>query len=341
MAPSIMPRIPQTLTFTQQERAQLLAFRRSRSVDQRRSIRAAILLDAAAGLSHAAIARAHQVNRHTVELCIQKCRRFGWQVALQQLPRSGKPPRFPKAAIGWVAGQARLSPQVFGYPQECWTYRLLTDHIHRNAAAAGYPELVQLSISKLHRILNPATLQPRQVRFYVKRREARFHAQTAVVLHLHRDLHIRPRSSAGRQPWVTVWLLAGLDLQNGKITEMVSYTHESHDFIEFLKKLDTAYAAARTVRLIVDHHPAHRSQKTQAYLASRPQRFQFVFEPQQGAWLNLVETLFNQLTHSLFDQTGDGHPTEVVYRLHGGFEEVTTLPVVQHWKALREAIDNV
>ena len=40
----------------------------------------------------------------------------------------------------------------------------------------------------------------------------------------------------------TVSLLAGLDLHNGRITEIVSDTHNSADFIAFLKKLDAAYA---------------------------------------------------------------------------------------------------
>jgi transposase len=335
-----MPKKPRTLTFTPEERAQLLVIRRSRSQDPRRTLRAAILLDAAAGFSNAAIARAHQVNRHTVELCIQKCRRFGWQAALQELPRSGKPRHLSSPAIGWVEAQASQPPQGFGYPQECWTYRLLTDHIHRQAAAAGYPELAQLSVSKLHRILNPATIHRRKVRYKVKRREARFDVQTAVVLHLHRHLHIRQHSSATSQ-WVTVWLLAGLDLHTGKITETISYARESHDFIEFLKKLDTAYAAARTVRLIVDHHPAQRSKQTQAYLASRPQRFQFVFEPKQTAWLNLVETLFSQLTDSLFRQIVAGRPPEVIDWLHRGFEQANALPAMVRWKTPREAIGNI
>ena len=178
----------------------------------------------------------------------------------------------------------------------------------------------------------------RQMPYKVERREARFDVQTAVVLHLHRALPLR--QGHGRQD-VSLWLLAGLDLQTGRITEIMSETHESHDFIELLKKLDKAYATARTVRLIVDDHPAHRSQETQAYLASRPQRFQFVFEPQQGAWLNLVETLFNQLTASLFRQIDAGPPREVIAWLHRCFAEANAgSVVVVRWKAPREAIGN-
>ena len=39
----------------------------------------------------------------------------------------------------------------------------------------------------------------------------------------------------------TVSLLAGLDLHSGRVIETVSDTHNSSDFIAFLKKLDGAY----------------------------------------------------------------------------------------------------
>ena len=89
----------------------------------------------------------------------------------------------------------------------------------------------------------------------------------------------------------TVSLLAGLDLHRGTVTEIISETHKSKDFIELLKKLDAAYPATTTLRLILDNHSAHISKETQRYLASRPQRFQFVFVPKHGSWLNSVHRM--------------------------------------------------
>ena len=60
----------------------------------------------------------------------------------------------------------------------------------------------------------------------------------------------------------TVSLLAGLDLHRGTVTEIVSETHKSKDFIELLKKLDEAYPPATTLRLILDNHSAHVSRET-------------------------------------------------------------------------------
>jgi hypothetical protein len=46
------------------------------------------------------------------------------------------------------------------------------------------------------------------------------------------------------------------------------------------------------------HSCAHISKETQRYLASRPQRFQFVFVAKHGSWLNLVENMFSKMARS-------------------------------------------
>jgi transposase len=102
----------------------------------------------------------------------------------------------------------------------------------------------------------------------------------------------------------TVSLLAGLDLHRGTVTAMVSEMHKSKDFIELLQKLDAAYPATTTLRLTLDNHSAHILKETQRYLASRPQRFQFVFVPKHGSWLNLVENMFSKMRRACSGKSG-------------------------------------
>lgn len=52
----------------------------------------------------------------------------------------------------------------------------------------------------------------------------------------------------------TVSLLAGIDLLTGEAIPLVSSTHKSSDFIEFLKILDKKYPPQDTIRLILDNH---------------------------------------------------------------------------------------
>ena len=54
-----------------------------------------------------------------------------------------------------------------------------------------------------------------------------------------------------------------------------------------------AYPAETANKIILDNHSAHISKETKAWLATRPnERFQFVFTPKHGSWLNLVEDFF-------------------------------------------------
>lgn len=130
----------------------------------------------------------------------------------------------------------------------------------------------------------------------------------------------------------TVSLLAGLDLHTGRVTEMVCEKHKSRDFIAFLEKLDATYPAGISIRLLLDNHSAHISRETQSYLATRPQRFIFVFTPKHGSWLNLVENLFSKMTRSMLRGIRVASKQELIERIHLYFEEVNADPVVFRWK---------
>ena len=86
----------------------------------------------------------------------------------------------------------------------------------------------------------------------------------------------------------TLSLLAGIDLLTGEGIPLVSETHKSSDFIEFLKILDAKYPQGGKIRLILDNHSAHTSKETRKYLETQPDRFEFVFTPKHGSWLNMV-----------------------------------------------------
>jgi transposase len=130
----------------------------------------------------------------------------------------------------------------------------------------------------------------------------------------------------------TVSLLAGLDLHTGIVTEIVSDTHKSSDFITFLTKLDAAYPPAQTLRLILDNHSAHISKETQRYLAGKPQRFEFVFVPKHGSWLNLAENLFSKMARTMLREIRVATRQELIDRIHLYFQEVNAAPVIFRWR---------
>jgi len=197
------PRKRSLLHFSEQDLLKLEAIRKSRTQEKRRTLRAAFLLDSRTGQSDGAIARHHHVSRSTVVACIQKFLQFGLEAALGDLPRSGKPRQLPDDATVWVQHCACQKPKELGYSYELWTYRLLLAHIRQRCVAAGHPELLKLSRSKLHKILRQGELRPHQIRYYVEKRDPDFELKMANVLHVYKEVEIvneYHRGEAGRQP---------------------------------------------------------------------------------------------------------------------------------------------
>jgi len=130
----------------------------------------------------------------------------------------------------------------------------------------------------------------------------------------------------------TCSILAGLDLQNGHVTARVERRHRSREFIALLQDLDAYYSPDCTIRLILDNHSAHLSKETQAFLATRPNRFQYVLTPTHGSWLNIVETLFGKMARTFLRHIRVGSWEELRRRILQGIAEINAEPVVHRWK---------
>jgi transposase len=130
----------------------------------------------------------------------------------------------------------------------------------------------------------------------------------------------------------TVSLLAGIDLLTGHVHALVRDRHRSREFIEFLKLLDAAYPTYTAIRLILDNHSAHISKETKAWLASQqPGRFEFIFTPKHGSWLNLVEGFFSKLTRSVLRHIRVASKQELKDRLVAAMGHFNQEPVVHTW----------
>ncbi len=137
----------------------------------------------------------------------------------------------------------------------------------------------------------------------------------------------------------TVALLAGIDLQTGEAIPLVRDRHSSKEYIEFLSLLDAKYPKGDKIRLVLDNLKVHTSEETRKYLAKVPGRFEFVFTPKHGSWLNLVEGFFSKLTRQFLKGIRVKTKEELVERIYKYFDEVNADPVVYHWKYKLEEID--
>ena len=130
----------------------------------------------------------------------------------------------------------------------------------------------------------------------------------------------------------TCSILAALDLHTGHVTARVERRHRSREFIALLKDLDAYYPSDYTIRIVLDNHSAHISKETQAFLATRPNRFKYVHTPTHGSWLNIVETLFGKMARSFLRHIRVGSWEELRDRILKGIAEINEAPVVHRWK---------
>ena len=137
----------------------------------------------------------------------------------------------------------------------------------------------------------------------------------------------------------TVSLLAGIDLQTGKAFPLVREKHSSKEYVEFLQLLNSKYPKKDKIRLVLDNLKVHSSKETRDYLATVPGRFEFVFTPKHGSWLNLVEGFFSKLTRQSLKGIRVKSVEELTQRIYKYFDEVNADPVVYHWKYKLDEID--
>lgn len=137
----------------------------------------------------------------------------------------------------------------------------------------------------------------------------------------------------------TVSLLAGIDLQTGEAFPLVSETHNSRDYIQFLMMLDGKYPKGDKIRIVLDNLKVHTSEETRKYLAGIPGRFEFVFTPKHGSWLNMAEGFFSKMTKQMLRGIRVKSKEELAERIYLYFSEVNEEPVAFHWRYNLDDID--
>jgi integrase core domain protein len=137
----------------------------------------------------------------------------------------------------------------------------------------------------------------------------------------------------------TLSLLAAIDLQTGEAIPLVRDKHSSMEYIEFLKLLDDKYPKGDKLRIVLDNLKVHTSEATRKYLATVPGRFEFVFTPKHGSWLNMVEGFFSKMIRQMLRGIRVKSKEELTNRIYRYFAEINEEPIVFHWKYNLDDID--
>jgi transposase len=352
-------------------RSSLESISRSRNTARSRVDRALILLAYAERASISAIARERSMSRSAVNRVVNRALEIGAVAALDDRARPGRPSSLTAEARAWLVALACQKPKDLGYPHELWTIDLLVRHLRSHCQDAGHPSLSQVAGGTVSKILTRNKVRPHKVRYYLERRDPDFDDKMVQILMVYKEVELqratdeddstvvisydeRPgiqaiESKAPDLPPVpgvhstiarefeyirhgTSSLLAGVDLMTGHVHHLMRDRHRSLEFIEFLQLLDSSYPPDTKIRLILDNHSAHLSKETNAYLKTVPNRFDFVFTPVHGSWLNLIETLFSKMARSVLRHIRVADKEELWSRIDAYFQDLNAAPVILRWK---------
>lgn len=355
---------------TDKEVEYLTKITNTRTEEAQRVQRAKILLLSSVGMSNVKIAEKLDIHRNSVELCLKKYTTSGMESALRDDAGRGRKAIISDEDKTYIRNLACQKPSEVGYAQELWTVRSLQNHIRKTCVEAGYPSLVLIAASTVNKILNDAAIKPHKIRYYLEKRDPEFEKKMNDVLIVYKQIEIQFETneetgtitiSYDEKPGIqaignvaddlpptmkhgfvgrdseykrfgTVSLLAGMDLMTGEIIPLVRDTHKSADFVDFLKILDGKYDKAKKIKIVLDNHSAHTSKETRKYLEQHPGRFEFIFTPKHGSWLNIIESFFGKFARVCLKGIRVKSKDELIQRIYQYMDEVNAQPVVYRWK---------
>jgi transposase len=360
------------ISVSDEDKLELIRKSKSKTAPHREVIRSAILLKYMENQTITSIAKDCSTNRPLVERCIDKAIAFGALAALKDLPGRGAKPTITDDAKNWVLSVACTSPKELGYANELWTYSLLIRHIRKDCIKNGYGCLSKIGKGVLNGILTKGNVQPHKINYYLEKRDPEFESKMATVLHVYKEVSMINDGDIKREKHVTISydekpgiqaikniaaqlqpipgkyktlmrdyeykrlgtlsLLAAIDLHTGKVIPYVTERHRSKEFVEFLEIIGKEYPSDWKIRIILDNHSSHISKETRKYLLTKPGRFDFVFTPKHGSWLNMIEMFFSKIARSFLKHIRVESKEELKERIYKGIDEINNEPVIFRWK---------
>jgi len=296
------------ITLTEEERARLTTWARSRTAPVRLAARAKIVLLAAAGRTNREIAAELGIERTIVG-------RWRNRFAAQRLAgiereRPGRGRRATKRKH-WARTIVEVTLHTTPKDATHWSVRSLAKHLG-------------VDKSLVQRVWRAHELAPHRVRTFKLSRDKRFVEKLIDVV----GLYLRPPEHAlvlsvdekcqiqaldRTQPGLplkkgrcgtmthdykrhgTTTLFAALEMASGKLIGQCMPRHRHQEWLKFLKLIDAQTPAELDLHLIADNYSTHKHPNVKKWLAKHP-RFHLHFVPTSSSWLNMVERWFREIT---------------------------------------------
>jgi len=301
-------RVAVKIELSSEQRQQLEAAARSRTLALRIVERARIVLLAAQGLQNDQIARQLSMSRFKVSRWRQRYACHGFAGLEKDAPRPGRTPSMGPQRVEHIV---RLTTQEKPPGATHWSTRTL-------AAAVG------VSPSTVRRVWRAHGLKPHRLRTFKVSNDPAFaeKLEEIVGLYLNPPEHAVVLASDEKsqiqaldrtQPGLplkrgrlqtmthdykrngTTTLFAALNTLNGRVIGRCMDRHTHREWLRFLKLLEAQTPADQQLHVIADNYATHKHPKVQRWLQRHP-RVHMHFTPTSASWLNMVERFFRDLS---------------------------------------------
>jgi putative transposase len=295
------------IVLTTEEREQLEAIQRSRSMPAGIVRRAKIILFSADGMSNADIAKRLDASPFTVGTWRKRFLLDRMQGLHDEL-RPGRPRSLSDEEVATLINKALQTKPVNATH---WSVR-------------SFAKEANVTSSMTHRLFKIFGLQPHRTESFKLSNDPFFVEKVRDIV----GLYLNPPDSAlvlavdeksqiqalnRTQPVLpmglgyvegithdyvrhgTTTLFAALDVASGNVITQCKPHHRHQEFLSFLKHIDSNVPKELDIHMVVDNYATHKHPKVRTWLAAHP-RYHVHFTPTYASWLNQVERWFGLIT---------------------------------------------
>lgn len=345
--PKGRPKIPVVLPA--EDREQLSAVVRSRSMPHGLVMRARIVLLAADGLPSNLIARRLGFSNQSVCLWRKRYLAHGVQGLNDEL-KPGRPRTISDEKVALLVRKTLDTKPKDGTH---WTVRSIAQE-------------TRISHTTVHRIWRAFGLQPHRQEHFKISNDPFFVEKTRDIV----GLYISPPENAiilgvdeksqiqaleRTQPMLpmglgyvegvthdyerhgTTTLFAALNIATGEVLTQCKSRHRHQEYLQFLKHVEENVPKKLDVHVIVDNYSTHKHPKVKRWLAAHP-RWHVHYTPTYASWLNQVEIWFNIITQKAIRRGSFTSVKELVANIDNYVTHYNRHPKPFMWTATADSI---
>jgi putative transposase len=345
--PKGRPKIPVVLPA--EDREQLSAVARSRSMPHGLVMRARIVLLAADGLPNNLIARRLGFSNQSVCLWRKRYLDHGVQGLNDEL-KPGRPRTISDEKVALLVRKTLDTKPKDGTH---WTVRSIAQE-------------TRISHTTVHRIWQAFGLQPHRQEHFKISTDPFFVEKVRDIV----GLYISPPENAillgvdeksqiqaleRTQPMLpmglgyvegvthdyerhgTTTLFAALNIATGEVLTQCKSKHRHQEYLQFLKHVEENVPKKLDVHVIVDNYSTHKHPKVKRWLAAHP-RWHVHYTPTYASWLNQVEIWFNIITQKAIRRGSFTSVKELVANIDNYVTHYNRHPKPFMWTATADSI---